>query len=494
MELQEIEQLKETLLTCTICEYPAFHDNTDFHILPCQHTICEECVNGLVKRRKNRDPLLCPYCREPFNLPKSGKLPTFRYAVELSAELENASAAANNRVKSASSQNHESKPDGITRLRKFSCAEASCLIQHAGKNGKFYLHTSCNDTGLSYINVAGEAKINRFGNLDSHYACIVLIGELLYTANLTEGCIEVYKNEKLLRSWPHKYLLCSMCTKLTACPENQLRLTLLVHDHVCRAHYTESGNLVALEEQEPGGFYKIGWCNIEIPIKDSLWVFKCNDEHLWEIPMTTTDGTVYYKKPIKRCKIGDYTSVCKWGEDKILFTVGNQVKEINLANISSRKNNDASRKQRGRAAREVQPTVHNLLTSVYQESQRLHVSDDGYVVLQGGDYITSYKLSHLTQELPVEIVTKPSSDPKPSLCEKFCQLILFFAIFSLFLVFVNFVSMTYQRYYYEHEDIESLAFTAFLYKWCGYEKVYLTITEHYHWIASLCKTIIIHMI
>ena len=415
MELADIEKLQEKFFTCEICDEPAFHDKTDFHILPCQHTICEGCVNGLIERKQNNEPLLCPWCRQDFSVPEGGKLPTFRYAADLLLEFNAMKTAKYAIMKEVSeqstpnsaSQNQKSKHGKILLLKKLNFELFSYNIWWPGTGGKFYGRPSHYGKGLSYINILDKAKITRFADKRYTYAGMAFIDEELFTFNVTKGRIEVYKNGVFIRMWKVCPSGPNTCFNLGAVLSRYLRLIVaLPNGSFCILHFTANGDLIETAQTTfDWSFFLLISC--EVTYQGSSWLIIYEDTCLWEIPIEKRNGKIYYKNPVKHCQIGEYTSACKFGEGKIAFAVGKSVKIIDLADFSSQRNRDRTdRKQRGRATKEVKPTVHNLLTDVYQKSHRLIISEDGYVVMQGEDESTSvYQLVPSDKDIQVETVT-----------------------------------------------------------------------------------------
>ena len=424
MELAIVEKIEKELLTCEICEERAFQNQTDFHILPCQHTICEECVKGMVERRRNLEPLQCPWCRQEFSVPESGKLPTFRYATNLSAELKNTKSLHKEKEKKSMHKQEKGKTiSEIAPLKIFSFEKSLYYEVHcAGRDGKFYGKPSRYCKGLSFINILHEAKLIRFGNMQSDYAGMVFIGEELYAFNFTQGYIEVYRNEVLARSWhiegsywfgrltwySFTFGDLSRNAKLNACSANEICLTYTNKDETKIWVFSQQGDPLQLNDGVRDDVRELLANGKQYQFQNSIWILNSNDHHLWEIPTEEIDHKITFKKPIKHSKTGEFSSCCQINEGKILITTGSLVKLLDLEAIKGQRNEGkrlSNRRQRGRNSQEeAKPTVHNLLTSVYRESQRLHVSEDGYVALQGEGHLTTYKLVHPEQQLTAQSV------------------------------------------------------------------------------------------
>jgi len=63
----DIDAIVEKLSSCPICMNPFDHPKA----LPCLHTFCVKCVKELC-REKPAATILCPLCREPFQVPRGG--------------------------------------------------------------------------------------------------------------------------------------------------------------------------------------------------------------------------------------------------------------------------------------------------------------------------------------------------------------------------------------------------------------------------------------
>ena len=430
MELSDIEDIEKDFLTCEICEELAFHDETDFHILQCQHTICEGCVDSLVEKKKNHEPLLCPWCRQEFSIPEDGKLPTFRFAANLFAALQvlkKKKPPAKPKLKKVKTPNQDQKKQAarITPLNAFNYETIFFKIHVAGRDGKFYGKHSGDGKGLSYINILSDGRVIRFGNMQSVYPGMVFIDGELYAFNETQGYIEVYRNEELTRSWhvqgsnwitrffwTYFYANLVCVSKLDVSPGNQICLSYAVHNDIHLVMFSQHGQPVSLAKPNPrweNQVVRLLTCCKQFHFQSSVWILNLIDDHLWEIPVEEIGDEISYTEPIKHCKIGKCSSCCQLEEGKILFTIGKLVKVVNLAEFCSQRNENtrsASRsRQQGHADKEVKPAVHNLLTSVYQEDRGLVVSEDGYVVMYDDEGITSYKLDQQEKEVPPQPLT-----------------------------------------------------------------------------------------
>ena len=57
-------------LTCSVC----MSEYTDPKRLPCLHSFCLHCLNGIQRTSGRRDKIACPECRQEFNVPDNGNL------------------------------------------------------------------------------------------------------------------------------------------------------------------------------------------------------------------------------------------------------------------------------------------------------------------------------------------------------------------------------------------------------------------------------------
>ena len=57
-------------LSCSVC----MCNYTDPKQLPCLHSFCLHCLNGIQRTRGRRDKIACPECRQEFNVPDNGNL------------------------------------------------------------------------------------------------------------------------------------------------------------------------------------------------------------------------------------------------------------------------------------------------------------------------------------------------------------------------------------------------------------------------------------
>lgn len=65
----ELQKLKETLITCSIC----LGIYTNPKLLSCNHVYCEKCLVGLVQQNEQGlSSLTCPTCRQVTHIPSSG--------------------------------------------------------------------------------------------------------------------------------------------------------------------------------------------------------------------------------------------------------------------------------------------------------------------------------------------------------------------------------------------------------------------------------------
>ena len=57
-------------LSCSVC----MCNYTDPKQLPCLHSFCLHCLNGIQRTSGRRDKIACPECRQEFNVPDNGNL------------------------------------------------------------------------------------------------------------------------------------------------------------------------------------------------------------------------------------------------------------------------------------------------------------------------------------------------------------------------------------------------------------------------------------
>ena len=71
--LVDIQTLLNNLheeLSCSVC----MSKYTDPKQLPCLHSFCLHCLNGIQRTSGRRDKIACPECRQEFNVPDNGNL------------------------------------------------------------------------------------------------------------------------------------------------------------------------------------------------------------------------------------------------------------------------------------------------------------------------------------------------------------------------------------------------------------------------------------
>ena len=71
--LMDIQTLLNNLheeLSCSVC----MSKYTDPKQLPCLHSFCLRCLNGIQRTSGRRDKIACPECRQEFNVPDNGNL------------------------------------------------------------------------------------------------------------------------------------------------------------------------------------------------------------------------------------------------------------------------------------------------------------------------------------------------------------------------------------------------------------------------------------
>lgn len=75
MDVQTLLENLDKVLTCSVC----FCTFTNPKLLPCLHTFCLHCLNGIQRTRGSRSTIPCPECRKHIPVPESGnfnELPT----------------------------------------------------------------------------------------------------------------------------------------------------------------------------------------------------------------------------------------------------------------------------------------------------------------------------------------------------------------------------------------------------------------------------------
>ena len=71
--LMDIQTLLNNLheeLSCSVC----MSKYTDPKQLPCLHSFCLHCLNGIQRTSGRRDKIACPECRQEFKVPDNGNL------------------------------------------------------------------------------------------------------------------------------------------------------------------------------------------------------------------------------------------------------------------------------------------------------------------------------------------------------------------------------------------------------------------------------------
>ena len=70
MDIQTLLNNLHEELSCTVC----MSKYTDPKQLPCLHSFCLHCLNGIQRTSGRRDKIACPECRQEFNVPDKGNL------------------------------------------------------------------------------------------------------------------------------------------------------------------------------------------------------------------------------------------------------------------------------------------------------------------------------------------------------------------------------------------------------------------------------------
>ena len=58
-KIKKMAERNETEVACTIC----LELFTEPKVLPCCHTFCKGCLEGILEKSKNKEKLACPQCR-----------------------------------------------------------------------------------------------------------------------------------------------------------------------------------------------------------------------------------------------------------------------------------------------------------------------------------------------------------------------------------------------------------------------------------------------
>ena len=70
MDIQTLLNNLHEEVSCSVCMYKY----TDPKQLPCLHSFCLHCLNGIQRTSGRRDKIACPECRQEFNVPDNGNL------------------------------------------------------------------------------------------------------------------------------------------------------------------------------------------------------------------------------------------------------------------------------------------------------------------------------------------------------------------------------------------------------------------------------------
>ena len=70
MDIQTLLNNLHEELSCSVC----MSKYTDPKQLPCLHSFCLHCLNGIQRTSSRRDKIACPECRQEFNVPDNGNL------------------------------------------------------------------------------------------------------------------------------------------------------------------------------------------------------------------------------------------------------------------------------------------------------------------------------------------------------------------------------------------------------------------------------------
>ena len=70
MDIQTLLNNLHEELSCSVC----MCKYTDPKQLPCLHSFCLHCLNGIQRTSGRRDKIACPECRQEFNVPDNGNL------------------------------------------------------------------------------------------------------------------------------------------------------------------------------------------------------------------------------------------------------------------------------------------------------------------------------------------------------------------------------------------------------------------------------------
>ena len=70
MDIQTLLNNLHEKLSCSVC----MSKYTDPKQLPCLHSFCLHCLNGIQRTSGRRDKIACPECRQEFNVPDNGNL------------------------------------------------------------------------------------------------------------------------------------------------------------------------------------------------------------------------------------------------------------------------------------------------------------------------------------------------------------------------------------------------------------------------------------
>ena len=70
MDIQTLLNNLHEEVSCSVC----MCKYTDPKQLPCLHSFCLHCLNGIQRTSGRRDKIACPECRQEFNVPDNGNL------------------------------------------------------------------------------------------------------------------------------------------------------------------------------------------------------------------------------------------------------------------------------------------------------------------------------------------------------------------------------------------------------------------------------------